>query len=84
LQSECTWVQADVIGGLVCKRGGCQRIKPPMRTPDKQRKAAERDRMHARGFKRFEAWVHPEDWPAVREYIERKNRKRSALLNILD
>lgn len=47
-----------------------------MKTPDNKRKAAERERMKALGMKRFEAWVHPEDWPAVRAYIERKNRDR--------
>lgn len=46
------------------------------KTPDKKRKAAERERMRARGLKRFEAWLHPEDWPAVRQYVDRKNRKR--------
>jgi hypothetical protein len=51
------------------------------KTPDKKRKAAERDRMRAHGFRRFEAWVHPEDLEAVREYVERKRKKRSALLN---
>ncbi len=51
------------------------------RTPDKQRKAAERERMRGHGFKRFETWVHPEDMPAVREYVERKRKKRSAHLN---
>jgi hypothetical protein len=47
-----------------------------MRTPDRQRKAQERERMKSKGFKRFEAWLHPLDWPAVRTYIERKNRQR--------
>jgi len=41
-----------------------------------ERKAAERERMRARGFKLAQVWVHPLDWPAVREYIDRKNRKR--------
>jgi hypothetical protein len=47
------------------------------KTPDKNRKAAERDRMRGRGFKRFESWVHPDDLEAVREYVERKRKKRS-------
>lgn len=46
-----------------------------MRTPDKDRKAAERARMRAKGFKLAQFWVHPEDFAAVREYIDRKNRK---------
>lgn len=48
-------------------------------TPPKQRKAAERQRMKSRGLKRFEAWVHPDDLPAVRQYIERKNKRREPL-----
>ncbi len=46
------------------------------KTPDKQRKAAERERMKAKGLKRFEAWVHPDDAAKVRAYVERLNRKR--------
>jgi hypothetical protein len=46
-------------------------------TPVNQRKAAERERMRSLGFKRFEAWLHPLDWPMVRKYIERKNKQRS-------
>lgn len=45
-------------------------------TPAKLRKEAERKRMRERGFKRFEAWVHPEDLKRVRKLIERLNRKR--------
>jgi hypothetical protein len=48
------------------------------RTPDKDRKAAERARMRDRGFVLRQLWVHPHDWPAVREYVERKRKKRSA------
>jgi hypothetical protein len=52
-----------------------------MGTPAKDRKAAERSRMRARGFVLRQLWVHPDDWQAVREYVERKRRKRSAHLN---
>jgi len=45
-------------------------------TPDKDRKAAERDRMRALGFKRFEAWVHPGDAAKVRKYVDRLNKQR--------
>jgi hypothetical protein len=55
-----------------------------MRTPDKARKAAERARMRERGFVLRQMWVHPEDWEAVREYVERKRKKRSAHLNGVD
>jgi hypothetical protein len=52
-----------------------------MRTSDKARKAAERARMRSRGFVLRQLWVHPDDWEAVREYVERKRKKRSAHLN---
>lgn len=42
----------------------------------RERKTAERERMKRKGLKRFEAWVHPVDRPAVRTYIARKNRLR--------
>lgn len=45
-------------------------------TPAKLRKEAERKRMKERGLKRFEAWVHPDDFEAVRAYIDRKNMAR--------
>lgn len=47
-----------------------------MRTPDKDRKAAERNRMRARGFVLRQLWVHPEDWEAVRDYVDRKRKRR--------
>jgi hypothetical protein len=50
-----------------------------MKTPDSKRKAAERDRMKAKGFKRFECYVHPEDWPGVRKYIDRLAGRRATL-----
>jgi hypothetical protein len=37
--------------------------------------------MRERGFVLRQLWVHPEDWPAVREYVERKRKRRSAHLN---
>lgn len=48
-----------------------------MKTPAKKRKEAERQRMREKGYKRFEAWVHPEDAPKVRAYIERMSKRRS-------
>lgn len=47
-----------------------------MVTPAKTRKAAERDRMKARGFRRFECWIHPDDLEKVRAYVERLSKKR--------
>ena len=44
-----------------------------MKTPDKQRKAAERERMRDLGLKRFEAWVRPELVARVRRYVEQLN-----------
>lgn len=52
-----------------------------MGTPAKDRKAAERARMRSSGFVLRQLWVHPGDWGAVREYVERKRKKRSAPLN---
>jgi hypothetical protein len=54
------------------------------KTPDHKRKAAERARMRTRGFVLRQLWVHPDDWESVREYVERKRKKRSALLNGVD
>lgn len=51
-----------------------------MGTPAKERKAAERERMRARGFVLRQLWVHPEDWPTVCEYVERKRKKRAMVL----
>lgn len=48
-----------------------------METPAKLRKEAERERMKEKGFKRFEAWVHPEDAAKVRAYIDRLNKRRA-------
>lgn len=33
--------------------------------------------MKERGFKRFEAWVHPDDFPAVRKYVTRLQMARA-------
>lgn len=33
--------------------------------------------MRERGFKRFEAWVHPDDFPAVRKYVTRLQMARA-------
>jgi len=45
--------------------------------PANERKAAERERMRSRGFKRFECYVHPDDWPKVRKYMDRLTKRRS-------
>jgi len=41
-----------------------------------ERKAAERERMRARGFVLRQIWVHPKDWPRVQTYLERVMRRR--------
>lgn len=51
----------------------CEAVK----TPDKLRKEAERKRMKERGLRRLEVYVHPEDAPKVRAYVERLAKKRS-------
>lgn len=33
--------------------------------------------MKARGFKRFEAWLHPDDFPAVRKLVDRLQMLRT-------
>jgi hypothetical protein len=46
-----------------------------------ERKQAERERRREQGLVRVDAWVHPDDAPAIRRYIERTRKKRSAHLN---
>jgi L-alanine-DL-glutamate epimerase-like enolase superfamily enzyme len=46
-------------------------------TPAKLRKEAERQRMKAQGFKRFEAWVHPDDFEKVATLVAKLRRKRT-------
>lgn len=46
-----------------------------MATPAKDRKAAERARMRSSGFVLRQLWVHPDDWEAVRTYVERKRKR---------
>lgn len=46
-----------------------------------ERKAAERERKRSLGLVPGEVWAHPQDWPDVRRYVERKTRKRAARLN---
>jgi hypothetical protein len=48
-----------------------------MGTPAKTRKAQERDRMQKAGFRRFEAWVHPEDFEKVAALVAKLRAKRS-------
>jgi hypothetical protein len=50
-----------------------------MGTPAKDRKAQERDRMRSFGFKRFESWVHPDDFEKVSALVAKLRRKRTAL-----
>jgi L-alanine-DL-glutamate epimerase-like enolase superfamily enzyme len=47
-------------------------------TPDRQRKAAERARMRAKGFKLAQFWVHPDDFEKVASLVARLRRKRLA------
>jgi hypothetical protein len=43
-----------------------------------ERKRDERQRMRTAGFVLRQLWVHPQDWEAVRRYVEQKRRKRTA------
>jgi hypothetical protein len=47
-----------------------------MKTPDKQRKAAERERMRSRGFKLAQFWIHPDDLEKVSALVAKLRRKR--------
>lgn len=42
-----------------------------------QRKAAERERKAAQGLKRYEVWLHPEDWREVKAVLDRVKRRRA-------
>jgi hypothetical protein len=50
-----------------------------METPAKLRKEAERNRRKAEGLKRFESWVHPDDFEKVSALVAKLRRKRAAL-----
>lgn len=46
------------------------------KTPDKDRKAAERARMRGKGFKLAQFWIHPEDFEKVAAVVAKLRRKR--------
>jgi hypothetical protein len=48
-----------------------------VRTPDKARKAAERERRQRQGLVRVEVYVRPADRGKVRKYAERLNKRAS-------
>jgi hypothetical protein len=52
-----------------------------MAKSDKERKQAERARKQALGLRQFIVWLRPSDWPAVKRYVERLNRKHEAKPN---
>lgn len=41
-----------------------------------ERKADERARMRKLGYVLRQFWVHPQDWPRVKKYLERVNARR--------
>ena len=43
---------------------------------DKERKAKSRANREAEGFSGHEVWVHNDDWPQVKTYINRLNKQR--------
>ena len=38
-----------------------------------------RERRKAAGLIKREVWVHPDDWPKIKQHIERVTSKRKAL-----
>jgi hypothetical protein len=41
-----------------------------------ERKQAERAKRREKGFRPFEVWAHPADWPLIRKLVERLARRR--------
>ena len=41
-----------------------------------ERKRNERERREAEGFKRFEFWLKPAEWEAVKRFIERLRARK--------
>jgi len=41
-----------------------------------ERKADQRQRLRKAGYKAFEVWVHLDDWPRVKRFIERLRKRR--------
>jgi hypothetical protein len=46
-----------------------------MAKSDKERKQAERARKQALGLRQFIVWLQPSDWPAVKRYVARLNKR---------
>jgi len=42
-----------------------------------ERKREERERRRRAGFKPFEVWVHLDDWPRVKRFLERLAKRRT-------
>jgi len=45
--------------------------------PDAERQRDTRRRMRAAGFVLRQLWVHPQDWEAVRRYVEQKRKRHT-------
>ncbi len=45
---------------------------------DRERKQRARKDLRAKGFRPYEVWVRPEQWPTVKRYIKSLDSKRSA------
>ncbi len=46
------------------------------KTPDAERKRAERERMREQGLVQRSVYVRPADWPRVQRYVARLNKSR--------
>lgn len=44
-----------------------------------QRKRDERERNRAAGFQLAQVWIHPDDYAALRRYVDIKNRRREGV-----
>jgi len=49
-----------------------------MAKTNQERLQALRAKRDAAGWKRFEVWCHPLDWPTVKRYVERLRKRRNA------
>ena len=49
-----------------------------------ERKREQRQRRRDEGWMAFEVWVHLEDWPRVKRYLDRLNKARGGYPGLSD